>query len=101
MTGSKVNEAYDKAKKCLDQLLSNDQIPFYGYVEIMLQLDVMKREVYGEWLYPDADCITGKQRIGKRWKVCSNCKKGYQNNLPWDAIYCPNCGSKNGGKKNE
>lgn len=44
MTGSKVNEAYDKAKKCLDQLLSNDQIPFYGYVEIMLQLDAMKRE---------------------------------------------------------
>lgn len=38
------NEAYDKAKKCLDQLLSNDQIPFYGYVEIMLQLDEMKRE---------------------------------------------------------
>ena len=45
MTGSKVNEAYDKAKKCLDQLLSNDQIPFYGYVEIMLQLDEMKREM--------------------------------------------------------
>ena len=44
MTGSKANEAYDKAKKCLDQLLSNDQIPFYGYVEIMLQLDAMKRE---------------------------------------------------------
>lgn len=42
MTGSKVNEAYDRAKKCLDQLLSNDQIPFYGYVEIMLQLDAMR-----------------------------------------------------------
>lgn len=38
------DEAYDRAKKCLDQLLSNDQIPFYGYVEIMLQLDAMKRE---------------------------------------------------------
>lgn len=39
-----MNEHYLNAKKCLDQLLANDQIPFYGYVEIMLQLDAMQRE---------------------------------------------------------
>lgn len=60
---------------------------------------VLEDRPQGEWIYPDADCIIGKQRIGKRWKVCSNCKKEYRNNLPWDAIFCPNCGSKNGGKE--
>ena len=40
-----MNEHYQNAKKCLDQLLANDQISYYGYVELMLQLDAMKREM--------------------------------------------------------
>lgn len=44
MTGTNKEKAYNDAKKCLDQLLSNDQIPFYGYVEIMLCLDELKND---------------------------------------------------------
>ena len=81
MTGSRMNEAYDKAKKCLDQLLSNDQIPFYGYVEIMLQLDVIKKAMNkGEW-----------NEIQAGMFVCPFCgatpHKQYKN-------FCPKCGAR-------
>ena len=83
MTGSKVNEAYDRAKKCLDQLLSNDQITFYGYVEIMLQLDVMMADSIGIWIpQTDYDGFT-------YWK-CSNCNKKNEMQI-FD--FCPNCGA--------
>ena len=42
MTGTNKENAYQDAKKCLDRLLANNQIPFYGYVEIMLCLDELK-----------------------------------------------------------
>lgn len=42
MIGTNKENAYNDAKKCLDRLLANNQIPFYGYVEIMLCLDELK-----------------------------------------------------------
>lgn len=90
MTGSRMNEAYDKAKKCLDQLLSNDQIPFYGYVEIMLQLDAMKREErpHGEWIK--------YEQFNEIMYYCSNClvTKGQAVNK-----FCACCGADMRGKE--
>lgn len=54
------------------------------------------------WLFPYEDdyviCKNGNKRpIGKRVKQCPCCNMLYDNNLPWNAKYCPNCGSRNGG----
>lgn len=102
MTGSKVNEAYEKAKKCLDQLLSNDQIPFYGYVEIMLQLDTMMAVSNAKW------------RNKGVYYECSNCNAGYMMSIAEKLLdsdkfnydsdkfnYCPFCGAKMEVNKDE
>lgn len=47
----------------------------------------------GEWLYPYADNVIGKRRIGRSWRVCSVCKVSFTNNIPWNANFCPNCGA--------
>lgn len=47
----------------------------------------------GEWIYPDADIVIGKRRIGRSYKVCSVCKVSFTNNIPWNANFCPNCGA--------
>lgn len=129
MTGSKVNEAYDKAKKCLDQLLSNDQIPFYGYVEIMLQLDAMKREESVIQVSMKDLTAEEKQHLFKVWKnaslniiderphgkwiqrgiynECSECKSGYMLSITEKCLdldvfnYCPVCGADMRGNDNE
>ena len=54
------------------------------------------------WQFPYMnDYISDKKgnfrRIGRRIKVCPNCNDIFDNNLPWCAKYCPNCGSRNGG----
>ncbi|MCR5059717.1 MAG: hypothetical protein K6A80_01665 [Saccharofermentans sp.] len=82
-----MNEHYQNAKKCLDQLLANDQISYYGYVELMVQLDAMKRENQvpsGKWIY---------HKGLSEHRECSNCKVW----LDWSLVrnsYCPNCGAK-------
>ena len=54
-------------------------------------------EKEGEWLFPFEDTIIGKRKVGKSFKECSNCHMSFENNLPWNAKYCPNCGSHNVG----
>ena len=88
MIGTNKENAYNDAKKCLDQLLANDQIPFYGYVEIMLQLDTMMAVSSAKW------------RDRGLYYECSNCKFGYaklitESNHDLDKFnYCPYCGAK-------
>ena len=48
----------------------------------------------GIWLYPNANKVIGKRRIGRSEKVCSKCGTHFTNNIPWDAKYCPECGIK-------
>lgn len=50
---------------------------------------------HGKWLYPYYDTIIGKKRVGKSIKQCSICDAYFCNNIPWDAKYCPMCGSYN------
>lgn len=45
------------------------------------------------WLYPYSDNIIGKKRVGKSVRVCSNCNESFNNNIPWNANFCPNCGA--------
>ena len=52
----------------------------------------------GRWEYPYIDMILGNNKIGKRIKQCSSCLQTYENNLPWDARFCPKCGSDNKGE---
>ena len=59
------------------------------------QRDVSQKT--GEWLYPYADHVVHGRRVGKSTKECSVCGMQFENNLPWDAKYCPNCGSLNVG----
>lgn len=59
------------------------------------QRDIWKEK--GEWLYPYADHVVHGRRVGKSTKKCSVCGMQFENNLPWDAKYCPNCGSLNVG----
>ena len=49
----------------------------------------------GKWIYPYHDTIIGKKRVGKSIKQCSECDAYFCNNIPWDAKYCPICGSYN------
>ena len=91
MIGTNKENAYNDAKKCLDQLLANDQIPFYGYVEIMLQLDTMMADSYGKWIsQTNLDGFT-------YWK-CSKCgKKNYYDITD----FCCRCGAKMEVNKDE
>ena len=50
---------------------------------------------HGKWIYPYHDTIIGKKRVGKSIKQCSECEAYFCNNIPWDAKYCPICGSYN------
>ena len=59
------------------------------------QRDIFKEK--GEWLYPYADNVVNGRRVGKSTKECSVCGMQFENNLPWNAKYCPNCGSHNVG----
>lgn len=81
MIGTNKEKAYNDAKKCLDQLLANDQIPFYGYVEIMIQLDQLKNyhRMIGRWIN-DRDV----------YFTCSICR----NTCVCLYDYCPHCGAK-------
>ena len=58
---------------------------------------IYEKDINDKWLYPHMDKVIGKVRIGKRHKQCPECKYIFDNNLPWDAIFCPYCGSKNRG----
>ena len=49
----------------------------------------------GKWIYPYYDTIIGKKRVGKSIKQCSVCDAYFCNNIPWDAKFCPLCGSYN------
>lgn len=50
---------------------------------------------HGKWIYPYHDTIIGKRIVGKSIKQCSECDAYFCNNIPWDAKYCPICGSYN------
>lgn len=54
------------------------------------------------WEFPyENDCMRDSKGnirpIGRRIKRCPECRATFENNLPWDAKFCPNCGSRNGG----
>ena len=58
------------------------------------------------WLFPYEHVMLidskGNQRsIGRRVRQCPCCYMTFENNLPWDAKYCPNCGNRNGGLGND
>ena len=53
----------------------------------------------GIWEFPYADKVVHNRKVGKAVKQCSNCKQTYGNNLPWNARFCPECGSDNEGEK--
>ena len=64
-----------------------------GHIDGVLQGEKLYARPQGEWLYPDADIVIGKRRVGKSYRVCSNCKESFSNNIPWNANFCPNCGA--------
>ena len=63
--------------------------------DIIVMEDLNKKD--GQWLYPYADHVIGGRKVGKSTKECSVCSMQFENNLPWNAKYCPNCGSHNVG----
>ena len=65
-----------------------------------LESEIEDLKPHGEWLYPDADIVIGKRRIGKSRRVCSICNESFTNNIPWNAKFCPNCGADMRGKEN-
>ena len=73
------------------------EIPNYGgqVVPDTLQGWRYEERPHGEWIYPYHDTIIGKKRVGKSIKQCSVCDAYFCNNIPWDAKYCPICGSYN------
>ena len=53
-----------------------------------------------EWEYPYLNNTIGKRTVGRSCVKCPGCNTEFQNNLPWNAKYCPECGRFNGNRNN-
>ena len=93
-----MNEHYQNAKKCLDQLLANDQISYYGYVELMVQLDAMKREEQvptGEWIAREDMDYLDENKVVHNHFECNKCGfiHDFLDGHTSQYNFCPNCGA--------
>lgn len=48
------------------------------------------------WKYPLLDVKIGSRKVGRSEVQCPVCERTFNNNLPWNAQYCPMCGAYNG-----
>ena len=84
----------DDIFELIDNLPTVDKTDVISYIDGLIDGAEAVR-THGKWIYPYHDTIIGKKRVGKSIKQCSECEAYFCNNIPWDAKYCPICGSYN------